>query len=65
MNLSYISAAVAVFLLAVLYLLKRKNVSFGSRVLIGMFLGVIIGLIFKNNIEFANTIYWTSICKLD
>ncbi|MCT8977785.1 dicarboxylate/amino acid:cation symporter [Clostridium sp. CX1] len=51
MNPNYLSLLVAVLMLLFLYFLKKKNVSFGNRVLIGMVLGVVIGLVFKKNIQ--------------
>ena len=60
MNLSYISLFVSVILLGFLYFLKRKNVSFGFRVLTAMLLGVMIGVIFNKDsllIEPVGTAY--------
>lgn len=49
MNLSYLSLIISFILLGVLYFLKVKKISFGHRVLIAMFLGVIVGAVFKEN----------------
>jgi Na+/H+-dicarboxylate symporter len=49
MNLSYIILFVSVILLLFLYFLKKKKVSFGIRVLTAMLLGVVIGVVFKEN----------------
>jgi hypothetical protein len=49
MNLSYIILFVSVILLLFLYFLKKKKVSFGLRVLTAMLLGVVIGVVFKEN----------------
>jgi Na+/H+-dicarboxylate symporter len=47
MNLTYIILITALILLAFLYFLKIKKVSFGNRVFIGMILGIAMGAIFK------------------
>ena len=52
MNLSYLSILVLVTVLAFLYFLKKKKVSFGNRVLIAMLIGVAAGVILKKNIQF-------------
>jgi uncharacterized protein len=49
MNLGYVALLVAFVLIGFLYFLKTKKVSFGSRVLIAMLLGVALGAIFKKD----------------
>lgn len=49
MNLGDLSVIIALVLLAFLYLLQKKNISFGYRVLTAMLLGIIFGAIFKKN----------------
>lgn len=56
MNLYYVTLIVSVFMLLFLYFLKKRNISFGTRVLIGMALGLIVGLVFKKNAEVVEPI---------
>lgn len=45
------SLFVSLFLLAFLYLLKKKKVGFGNRVLVAMLLGIAVGAIFKEDAQ--------------
>ncbi|QCX33427.1 dicarboxylate/amino acid:cation symporter [Caloramator sp. E03] len=49
MSSSYISLVFSIIILFFLYFLKTKKISFGIRVLIAMFLGIVIGAFFKKN----------------
>lgn len=49
MYLTYISLLLSLVLFVFLYFLKRKNINFGLRVLTAMFLGIIVGAIFKKD----------------
>lgn len=51
MNTTYISLLLSVIVLAFLYFLKTKKVSFGVRVLAAMLLGIAAGAVFKERAQ--------------
>ncbi|QSX05604.1 dicarboxylate/amino acid:cation symporter [Sedimentibacter sp. zth1] len=50
MYLHYITIIVLIVVFLLLYFLKRKDLNFGGRVLIAMFLGILAGAIFKKDV---------------
>lgn len=49
-------SVVTLAVLALLYFMAQKKVGFGSRVMLAMLLGLVVGMVFKEKIEFIGTL---------